>query len=261
MCVPNAPARRIRSTRLDPVALHEQRAAGVERGLGELDLPDVVLRDHELGLAGPEHVREGASVRDDAGRSGRERAVDRPVGREHPCQVELGDRLDDPGAADAGHVHVGESRLVRPRIAPDHADARLEGLRVDAHALDRPRRRPLSAGDLRALERRAGRARRGQQALAVAEHDLGVRADVDDEVHLVAEVRSLGEDDARGVGTDVARDAGQDVRPRAAVHGEAEVASGQPHRLVDGQRERRPAERRRIDPEQEVVHDRDCRRA
>ena len=98
---------------------------------------------------------------------------------------------------------------------PDHADARLERLRIDAHALDRTRGRTLAARDLRALERRPGRARGGEESVAVAEHDLGVRPDVDDEVHLVPEVRALGEDDAGRVGADVTRDAGQDVRTGA----------------------------------------------
>ena len=50
---------------LDPVSLHQERAAGVQRGLGELDLADVVLRDDELRLAGPEDVGERAAVGDD----------------------------------------------------------------------------------------------------------------------------------------------------------------------------------------------------
>ena len=54
---------------------------------------------------------------------------------------------------------------------------------VDADALDGARRGALAAADLGALERRPGRARRGEQPVAVAEHDLGVRADVDDERH------------------------------------------------------------------------------
>ena len=49
-----------------------------------------------------------------------------------------------------------------------------------------PGRGALAAADLRALEGRPGRARGGEQAVAVAEHDLGVRADVDDQVDLVA---------------------------------------------------------------------------
>ena len=56
---------------------------------------------------------------------------------------------------------------------------------IDAHALDGAGRGALAAGDLRALEGRAGRARAGEQPLAVAEHDLGVGADVDEQRDLV----------------------------------------------------------------------------
>ena len=49
----------------------------------------------------------------------------------------------------------------------------------------------------------------GEQPVAVAEHDLGVRADVDDERHRVGLVRLLGQDHARRVRTDVAGDARQ----------------------------------------------------
>ena len=100
-----------------------------------------------------------------------------------------------------------EARLVRPRVAADDLDARLERLRVDADPLDRSGRGALAAADLRALEGRPGRARRGEQPVAVPEHDLGVRADVDDEADLVGEVRRLGEDHAGRVGADVAGDA------------------------------------------------------
>jgi hypothetical protein len=61
--------------------------------------------------------------------------------------------------------------------------------RVDAHALDRARRGALAAGDLRALEGRAGRRRAGEQARPVAEHDLGVGADVDEQRASLAAVR------------------------------------------------------------------------
>ena len=119
-----------------------------------------------------------------------------------------------------------------------------------------PGRGALPARDLRALERRPRGARGGEQAFAVAEHDLGVRPDVDQEAHLVGEVRRLGEHDAGGVRADVAGDARQHVRARSRVHGEAELARGQSQGLVDREGERRAAERRRVDPEQEVVHDR-----
>ena len=170
--------------------------------------------------------------------------------------MELRDRLDDPRAADAGHPSVLERRLVRPRVAPDHADARLERPGVDADALDRAGRRTLAARDLCALERWAGWARRSEQPVTVTEHDLGVRPDVDDQVHLVAEVRALGEDHAGRVGAHVARDAGQYVDTCTPVNGQAELARWKSNRLVDRESERRAAERRGIDPEQEVVHDR-----
>ena len=83
-------------------------------------------------------------------------------------------------------VACGEARLVRPEVAADHLEARLERLAIDAHALDRAGRGALAAGNLRALERRAGRRRAGEQPLAIAEHDLGVGADVDEQRQLVA---------------------------------------------------------------------------
>ena len=55
---------------------------------------------------------------------------------------------------------------------------------------------------------------------------------------------------------DVAGDARQDVDPRARVRAQAELRGGRLDRPVGGQRERRAAERRRVDAEQEVVHDR-----
>ena len=92
---------------------------------------------------------------------------------------------------------LGEARLVGPEIAADHLELRLERHAVDAHALDRARRRALAAGNLRALEGRAGRRGAGEQPLAIAEHDLGVGADVDQKRQLVLEMRALGEHDAR----------------------------------------------------------------
>src|SRR3546814_13450448 len=71
--------------------------------------------------------------------------------------------------------------------------------RVDAHALDGAGRRALAAGDLRALEGGAGRRRAGQQAVAVAEHDLGIGADVDHQGHLVGLVRRFREEDRKSV--------------------------------------------------------------
>ena len=149
-----------------------------------------------------------------------------------------------------------EARLVRPQIAADHLEPGLERRPVDAHPLDRARRRALAARDLRPLEGRAGRRGAGEQALAVAEHDLGVGADVDQQRELVPEVRPLGEHDARRVRADMAGDAGQRIDEGARRDIEAEVAGARFVGRVDRQRERRPAELGRIEAENEVMHDR-----
>ena len=109
---------------------------------------------------------------------------------------------------------------------------------------------------LGALEGGAGRRGAGEDAVAVAEQDLGVGADVDDEHQLVGLVRGLGEGDGGGVGADVAGDAGQDVD--AGVRVQAELDLGRPEHQArgGGEREGGLAELGRVDAEQEVVHDR-----
>ena len=56
---------------------------------------------------------------------------------------------------------------------------------VDAHALDRARRGALAAGNLRAFEGRAGRRGAGEQTVAIAEHDFGIGADIDQQREFV----------------------------------------------------------------------------
>ncbi len=90
---------------------------------------------------------------------------------------------------------------------------------------------------------------------AVAEHDLGVRPDVDEQLHRLAAVRTLGEDRRGGVGADVAGDARPGVG-EGVGQVEVEVGGAAGDGLVGGQHERRLAERRRVDAEHDVVHDR-----
>ena len=88
------------------------------------------------------------------------------------------------------------------------------------------------------------------------EHDLGVRADVHDEGQVVGEVRLLGEDHPGRVRADVPGDAGQDVDPGARMGPQPELRGRQLQGGVDGQRERRRAQWRRVDAQDQVVHDR-----
>ena len=127
---------------------------------------------------------------------------------------------------------------------------------VDPDPLDRARRRALAAADLGALERGTRRRRRGEQEVAVAEDDLGVRADVDDELDDLALVGRLGQDHAGRVGADVAGDAGQDVDAGTGVDGEIQLGGPDLDGSVGRQRERRGAQRHGIDAQHEVMHDR-----
>ena len=90
-------------------------------------------------------------------------------------------------------------------------------LAVDAHALDGARGGALAATDLGAFERRAGRTRAGQQAVAIAEDDLCIGAHVDDERGFFEQVRLLGEHHGCCVGAHVARDA-REARRRPLPH-------------------------------------------
>src|SRR3546814_8332048 len=124
-----------------------------------------------------QQVGESAPVGLHARAARRRGAVDGAVLGEDAGEVHLRQHLDDAGAADAGDAELPgllrEAFLVRPEIAADYFEARLQGLGVDAHALDGAGRGALAAGDLRTLEVRAGRRGAGPQAIAVAETDLG----------------------------------------------------------------------------------------
>jgi hypothetical protein len=175
-------------------------------------------------------------------------------------EVHLGQRLDNARAADAGDAgllgRLGEARVVGPEFRADHPEARLQGLAVDAHPLDGAGGGALAAGDLRPLKGRPGRRGAGQQALLVAEHDLGVGADVDHQGHLVAQVWALRQDDACRIGAHVAGDAGQDVGPGVGMEVQLQLLGPEGDARVGGEREGRPAELRRIDAEQQMMHDR-----
>ena len=65
--------------------------------------------------------------------------------------------------------------------------------------------------------------RRGKQPALVAQDDLGVRADVDDERHAVRQMRLLGQDDPGRIGADMAGDARQHVDACAGMGAETEL--------------------------------------
>ena len=82
---------------------------------------------------------------------------------------------------------LGEARLVRPELEPMTRKRGSSVCAVDPHAFDGAGRRALAGGDLRAFEGGAGGRGGREQPARVAEHDLGVGADVDDERQRVGE--------------------------------------------------------------------------
>ena len=110
-----------------------------------------------------------------------------------------------------------------------------------SHPLDGARCGTLAGADLGTLERRSGRAARRQEPVG-AEHDLGVRADVDDQGHRLDLVWLLGQDDPGGIGADMAGDARKHVDTGAGMGEDPELGGGRRDRGVGRQREGRRTE-------------------
>jgi hypothetical protein len=229
--------------------VHQQPNPRVERGLGELDSSHVGLRDAQLACRPPvqgaivQYIREGAVVGDHAWRTCGRRAVDRAVAPDDAGEKQLRDHFDHTGSAHTGHAHPRglprEARFVRPRLDADHLQPRLERGWIDAHAFDRTGGGALAARQLRAFERGTGRARRGIEPLAVAEHDLGVGADVDDTTSSRGAVLLQH----RSTVSAPTCPAMHGSTWRCAPWYETDVARPPVDRLVGGQGERRGAER------------------
>src|SRR6185437_13320159 len=241
-------------------SVHEQSDAGVKSGLGELDGAYVVLSDRQCLRALIDDIAKRAALRHDARTACGELSIDHTVLTDDAREEHLGNHFDDARAADprdAGGLHgFLEPRLVGPQVGADDLEARLERRRVDPYALDRARRGALATADLCTLERRAGRARAGEQALPVAQHDLGVGADIDEQRNFLAKVGPLGQYHTGCVSSDMAGYAGQRVRPRTAVQVQADLRGPKLQGFVGREREGRASELHRVDAEQQVMHDR-----
>ena len=228
------------------------RHARVQRGLGELDRPDVVLGDRDprpVPARRMEDVGERPAVGDDPRRCAR-----RAPRRSTPSVVMTPARnssaitsmIPEPQipvmpVSAAAAANAGSSDQARLPMTRKRGSSVAGSIRTRSIAPGAARWPPR---DLGALEGRAGRARGGEQPVAVAEHDLGVRADVDDRASIrSALVRRLGEDHAGGVRADVAGDARQDVdaRARDARAGRAPRRSCAPPGRWPARTARRPA--------------------
>ena len=124
----------------------------------------------------------------------------------------------------------------------------------DAHGLDRAVGGAHAAADLRGLEGRPGGRGGREQALDVAERDLAVRADVDEQPQPLVARHAGGQQARDDVAADVRAERREDVRVRARVHGDAEVGRAHERVARRGHDERRHADRLGIDAEQQLRH-------
>ena len=91
--------------------------------------------------------------------------------------------------------------------------------------------------------------------LGVAEHDLGIGADVDEELQRVRAMRTFSQNGTSSVGTDVAGNARQEIR-RCERRINLEVGGADGHGAIGREEERCLAQGSGIDPEDHVMHDR-----
>ena len=165
--------------------IHQQADPGVEGGFGELDRAHVVLGDAQLACgAVVQHVRERAVVGHARERCGGRTVDGCPSRRITPARKGSAMLRYLPRAANTRDADISgllrRLGLVRPRVDTDDLDARFECVAVDPHPFDGAGRRALAARQLCPFERGAGGARRREQPVAVAQHDLRVGADVDE---------------------------------------------------------------------------------
>ena len=120
------------------------------------------------------------------------------LGIDDAAAEELGDDVDDAGAADA---HRPLARFAH------NGKGGLHGVFVQGAGLNGAVGGPHAAGDVAALKGWAGGAGAAHHKVPVAEHDLAVGAQVDEQAHLVLVPQSRGQ----GTGGDVTAHIGADV--------------------------------------------------
>ncbi len=159
---------------------------------------------------------------------------------EQPDLHQLGDGVDEPGAAQALGLDVADDLQGHVVAEPDDLDGAVGG----AHA----------APDRAALEGRARRGRGRDDPVAVGQHDLAVGADVDEEPRALVAVEPAGEHAGHDVAADVGPERGEEEGPRPRVDGEAEL--GRVHGREGRRRhdERRDTDRLGVDAEHQRGH-------
>ena len=125
---------------------------------------------------------------------------------------------------------------------------------VDRDDLDGPGSRAHPAADRRRLEGRAGRRGRRHEPLAVAEDDLAVGPDVDEQPQPLVAVHAGGQRAGDDVAADVRAEGREAEGARPRVQVEPELAREQGRVGLGRQDERRHAQRLGVDAEGDLGH-------
>ncbi len=266
--------------------LHHQPRAGIERGLAELNRAHVVAGDDDrpagAGLLRPgQHIFGFGALPAQPGRLNLRRKT--TIRRQHARHEQLGHRLDDSRAADAGRQDrpVAQERLAfalpalgrglgrrfprggrsvvpgrAPLVAADHLEVDLQRLGVHPDALDGAGRGAHPMPDLRTLERRAGRAGGRAEPLAVPQEQLAVRPHIHDQPDFVGRglIGPLGQHHRDVVRADVPGLDRQHVRLRAHRQAQPQLPRLDVHGIAHRRAEGRLPQLLRRDVEQDVVH-------
>ena len=123
---------------------------------------------------------------------------------------------------------------------------------VDAHRIDGSRLRAHAEAADVALQRRACRACARQQPVAVADHQLAVGADVEEQADFILLVQVQHQQAADDVAADVVRCGGDDVDEARKVH--AQLRAPEPAGIGGHRRKGRGKHRPGVELEQEVDH-------
>ena len=250
---------------LEPELLHQQRPAGRDGGLGELQLADVALGQHHalgrvgVGALAVEH--EDPLLADVGEPVGQRRArppwpprrsTNRPLASSSPTLTSSATASTRPEP----HSPRGATSPITPSSTPGRPRPG-----VSLIDLDRAVGGAHAAADRAALERRPGRRRGRQDPLAVAEHDLAVGADVDEQPDPLVAVHAGGEHAGDDVAADVGAEGREQRHPRARVEREADLAGQHRRRRGRGLDERRHPERLGVDARAPARSSWRCRRA
>ena len=123
-----------------------------------------------------------------------------------------------------------------------------------AHLLDGSQRPAHAVPDLRALERRAGRRRAGEELFPRAHHDFAVGADVDERADLLAFVDARREHARHRVGADEAGHDRQQAHLGVGRGLERQLARRIHEQVAHRRRVGREPHVGHVDPEEDVVH-------